>query len=84
MKLKDFNYIIKTIEEEIEQGVQLIDGVKPTVAEMLEYHLKENDSNFIQWMFKDYGECGRDVTCYAELTENEKEQIEELRRFCKE
>lgn len=80
MKLKDFNYIIQTIEEEIEQGVQLIDGVKPTVAEMLEYHLEENDSNFIQWMFKDYDEERGDINSLNDLTVEELEQICQLEK----
>ena len=85
MKLKDYNYIIQTIENEIEEGIQLEEGVKPTVAEMLEYHLKENDSNFIQWMFRDYDydEERGDITSLSELTEEELAQVEELRQMVK-
>lgn len=85
MHLKDFGYIYKMLEDEIEDdGVELEEGEKPSVLELLNYYLSNGDCFFYSSIFEDYGECGRDVTRYAELTENEKEQIEELRRFCKE
>lgn len=85
MHLKDFGYIYKMLEDEIEDdGVELEEGVKPSVVELLDYYLANGDYIFYSAIFENYDECGRDVTCYAELTENEKEQIEELRRFCKE
>lgn len=83
MKLKDYNYIIQTIENEIEEGVQLEEGVAPTVAELLEYHLKENDDNFLMWLFVDYDEPERgDITSLSDLTEDELEQVEKLRKYC--
>ena len=83
MKLKDFNYIIQTIKNEIEEGVQLEEGVTPTVAEMLEYHLKENDENFLMWMFRDDEDDERgDITSLSDLTEDELEQVEKLRKYC--
>ena len=70
---------------EIEEGVQLEEGVTPTVAELLEYHLKENDENFLMWLFIDYDEPERgDVTSLSDLTEDELKQIEVLRKYCKE
>ena len=83
MKLKDFNYIIQTIKNEIEEGVQLEEGVTPTVAELLEYHLKENDENFLMWMFRDDEDDERgDITSLSDLTEDELEQVEKLRKYC--
>ena len=79
------DYIYQTIENEIEEGVQLEEGVTPTVAELLEYHLKENDDNFLMWLFVDYDEPERgDVTSLNDLTEDELEQIEKLRKYCRE
>lgn len=84
MKLMPLNYIIQTIENEIEEGVQLEEGVTPTVAELLEYHLKENDDNFLMWLFVDYDEPERgDVTSLSDLTEDELAQVEELRQMVK-
>lgn len=84
MKLKDFSYIIQTIEDEIEEGVQLEAGVTPTVAELLEYHLKENDENFLMWMFRDDEDDERgDITSLSDLTEDELAQVEELRQMVK-
>ena len=85
MHLKDFSYIYKMLEDEIEDdGVELEEGVKPSVVELLDYYLANGGYIFYSAIFENYDECGREVTRYAELTENEKEQIEELRRFCKE
>ena len=79
------DYIYQTIMGEIEEGVQLEEGVTPTVAELLEYHLKENDENFLMWLFIDYDEPERgDVTSLSDLTEDELKQIEVLRKYCKE
>lgn len=79
------DYIYQTLENDIEEGVQLEEGVKPTVAELLEYHLKENDENFLMWLFIDYDEPERgDITSLSDLTEDELEQIEKLRKYCKE
>ena len=83
MKLFDFHYIYHTIENEIEEGVQLVEGVKPTVAELLEYHLRENDENFLQWMFLDYDEMRGDINSLADLTEDELDQVNRLREYCK-
>ena len=83
MKLMPLNYIYQNIENEIEEGVQLEEGVTPTVAEMLEYHLKENDENFLMWMFRDDEDDERgDITSLSDLTEDELEQIEKLRKYC--
>ena len=77
------DYIYQTIKGEIEEGVQLEEGVTPTVAELLEYHLKENDENFLMWLFIDYDEPERgDITSLSDLTEDELEQIEKLRKYC--
>ena len=85
MKLMPLDYIYQNIEDEIEEGVQLEEGVTPTVAELLEYHLKENDENFLMWMFRDDEDYEkRDITSLSDLTEDELEQIEKLRRYCKE
>lgn len=87
MKLLDFHYIYHTIENEIEQGVQLVEGVKPTVAELLEYHLSENDENFLQWIFLDYDDYAYlergDINSLHDLTEDELEQVNRLREYCK-
>ena len=87
MKLLDFHYIYHTIENEIEQGVQLVEGVKPTVSELLEYHLTENDENFLQWMFSDYDDYAYlerdDINSLRDLTEDELEQVNRLREYCK-
>lgn len=78
-----FDYIYQTLENDIEGGVQLKEGVTPTVAEMLEYHLKENDENFLMWMFRDDEDDERgDITSLSDLTEDELEQIEKLRKYC--
>lgn len=85
MKLMPLDYIYQNIEDEIEEGVQLEEGVTPTVAELLEYHLKENDENFLMWMFRDDEDYEkRDITSLSDLTEDELEQIEKLRKYCKE
>lgn len=84
MKLMPLDYIYQNIEDEIEEGVQLEEGVTPTVAELLEYHLKENDENFLMWLFIDYDEPERgDITSLSDLTEDELKQIEVLRSYCK-
>ena len=84
MKLMPLDYIYQTIMGEIEEGVQLEEGVTPTVAELLEYHLKENDENFLMWLFIDYDEPERgDITSLSDLTEDELKQIEILRSYCK-
>ena len=85
MKLMPLDYIYQTLENDIEEGVQLEEGVTPTVAELLEYHLKENDENFLMWLFIDYDEPERgDIASLSDLTEDELEQIEILRSYCKE
>lgn len=85
MHLKDFSYIYKMLEDEIEDdGVELEEGEKPSVLELLNYYLANGDCFFYSSIFEDYCECGRYVTRFEELTENEREQIEDLRRFCKE
>ena len=85
MKLMPLDYIYQTLANDIEEGVQLEEGVTPTVAELLEYHLKENDDNFLMWLFVDYDEPERgDVTSLSDLTEDELKQIEKLRKYCKE
>ena len=77
------DYIYQTLANDIEEGVQLEEGVTPTVAELLEYHLKENDENFLMWLFIDYDEPERgDITSLSDLTEDELEQIEKLRKYC--
>ncbi len=79
------DYIYQTLANDIEEGVQLEEGVKPTVAELLEYHLKENDENFLMWLFIDYDEPERgDITSLSDLTEDELKQIEMLRKYCRE
>lgn len=79
------DYIYQTLANEIGEGVQLEEGVTPTVAELLEYHLKENDDNFLIWLFIDYDEPERgDITSLSDLTEDELKQIEILRSYCKE
>ena len=79
------DYIYQTLENDIKEGVQLEEGVTPTVAELLEYHLKENDDNFLMWLFVDYDEPERgDVTSLCDLTEDELKQIEVLRKYCRE
>ena len=83
MKLMPLDYIYQTLANDIEEGVQLEEGVKPTVAELLEYHLKENDENFLMWLFIDYDEPERgDVASLSDLTEDELKQIEMLRKYC--
>ena len=79
------DYIYQTLANDIEEGVQLEEGVTPTVAELLEFKLKENDQNFIQWMFADYDydEERGDITSLSELTEDELAQVEELRQMVK-
>ena len=85
MKLMPLDYIYQTLENEIEEGVQLEEGVTPTVAEMLEFHLKENDENFLNFIFRNSIEDEyRDVSSLSELTEDEMEQVEKLRRYCAE
>ena len=81
LKLKDFDYIYKFIEEEIEQGVCLVEGVKPTVAELLEFHLTANDENFLSFIFYD-DDC--QIHCLADLTEDELDQVNRLRKYCEE
>ena len=83
MKLKDFNFIFHTIEDEIKEGVELVEGVEPTIAELLEYHLKENDENFLTWIFEDYDEERGDINSLDDLTENEAEQVNKLIQYCK-
>lgn len=79
------DYIYQTLENDIEEGVQLEEGVTPTVAELLEFHLKENDDNFLMWLFIDYDEPERgDITSLSDLTEDELKQIEMLRKYCRE
>ena len=79
------DYIYQNIDNEIKEGVQLEQGITPTVAEMLEYHFKENDENFLMWMFRDDEDDERgDITSLSDLTEDELEQIEKLRKYCKE
>lgn len=79
------DYIYQTLANDIEDGVQLEEGVTPTVSELLEFHLKENDDNFLMWLFVDYDEPERgDVTSLSDLTEDELEQIEKLRKYCRE
>lgn len=83
MKLMPLDYIYQTLANDIEEGVQLEEGVTPSVAELLEYHLKENDDNFLMWLFIDYDEPERgDITSLSDLTEDELEQIEKLRKYC--
>ena len=85
MKLMPLDYIYQNIDNEIKEGVQLEEGITPTVAEMLEYHLKENDENFLMWMFRDDEDDERgDITSLSDLTEDELEQIEKLRKYCEE
>lgn len=89
MKLKDFDYIYKFIENEIEEGVQLVEGVKPTVSELLEFHLGANDNGFLQWIFEytyDRDDCywNHEVDSLADLTEDELDQVNRLRRYCEE
>lgn len=83
MHLKDFSEIYKMLEDEIEDdGVELEEGVKPSVAELLDYYLANSDF-FYSIIFKDY-DYERNVNHLCELTEDEREQVEKLRRFCKE
>lgn len=85
MKLMPLDYIYQTLANDIEDGVQLEEGVTPTVSELLEFHLKENDDNFLMWLFVDYDEPERgDVTSLSDLTEDELKQIDILRSYCKE
>lgn len=84
MHLKDFGYIYKMLEDEIEDGVELEEGEKPSVLELLNYYLSNGDYIFYSAIFADYDECGRDVTSLSDLTEDELEQIEKLRKYCKE
>lgn len=82
MKLRDFDYIYKMIEEEIEvDNVEIEEGKKPSVAELLDFYLRNSDYIF-RLLFNDYDESGRDVTCLTDLTEDELEQIEKLRNYC--
>lgn len=79
------DYIYQTLENDIEEGVQLEEGVKPTVAELLEFHLKENDENFLNFIFRNsINDEYRDIRSLSELTEEEMEQVEKLRRYCAE
>lgn len=83
MNLKDLSEIYKMLEDEIEDdGVELEEGVKPSVAELLDYYLANSDF-FYSIIFKDY-DYERNVNHLCELTEDEREQVEKLRRFCKE
>lgn len=82
MKLRDFDYIYKMIEEEIEvDNVEIEEGKKPSVAELLDFYLRNSDYIF-RLLFNDYDKSGRDITCLADLTEDELEQIEKLRNYC--
>ena len=79
------DYIYQTLQNDIEEGVQLEEGVTPTVVELLEFHLKENDDNFLMWLFIDYDEPERgDITSLGDLTEDELKQIDILRKYCRE
>ena len=83
MHLKDFSEIYKMLEDEIEDdGVELEEGEKPSVAELLDYYLANSDF-FYSTIFEDY-DYERNVNHLSELTEDEREQVEKLRRFCKE
>ena len=82
MKIKDFNYIYNAIENEIEQGAELVSGIKPTIAEMLEYHISEHDRNCLMWLFADYDEERGDINSVNDLTEDERSQLKELCRYC--
>ena len=82
MKLRDFDYIYKMVEEEIGvDNVEIEEGKKPSVAELLDFYLRNSDYIF-RLLFRDYDESGRDITCLAGLTEDELEQIEKLRNYC--
>ena len=79
------DYIYQNIDNEIKEGVQLEEGVTPTVAELLEFHLKENDENFLNFIFSDsIDDEYRDITHLSDLTEDELQQIEKLRKYCRE
>ena len=83
MKFRDFDYIYKMVEEEIEvDNVEIEEGKKPSVAELLDFYLRNSDYIF-RLLFKDCDESGRDITCLADLTEDELEQIDKLRNYCK-
>lgn len=83
MKLRDFDYIYKMIEEEIEvDNVEIEEGKKPSVAELLDFYLRNSDYIF-RLLFRDYDESGRDITRLADLTEDELEQIDKLRNYCR-
>lgn len=85
MKLMPLDYIYQTLQNDIEEGVQLEEGVTPTVAELLEFHLKENDENFLNFIFRNsIDDEYRDISSLSELTEDEMEQVEKLRRYCAE
>ena len=85
MKLMPLDYIYQTLANDIEEGVQLEEGVTPTVAELLEFHLKENDDNFLNFIFRNsIDDEYRDIRSLSELTEDEMEQVEILRRYCAE
>ena len=83
MKLRDFDYIYKMVEEEIEvDNVEIEEGKKPSVVELLDFYLRNSDYIF-RLLFKDYGKSCRDITCLADLTEDELEQIDKLRNYCR-
>ncbi|WP_254555204.1 hypothetical protein, partial [Salmonella enterica] len=52
MHLKDFSEIYKMLEDEIEDGVELEEGVKPSVVELLDYYLANSDF-FYSAIFED-------------------------------
>lgn len=81
LKLKSFDYIYKFIENEIEEGVCLVEGTKPTVAELLEFHLEANDDNFLSFIFYD-DDC--QIDSLHDLTEEELDQVNRLRKYCEE
>ena len=82
LKLKSFDQIYKFIEEEIEQGVCLVEGVKPTISELLEFHLDANDDNFLSFIFYDSDDY--QIDSLADLTEDELDQVNRLRKYCEE
>ena len=83
MTLRDFDCIYKMVEEEIEvDNVEIEEGKKPSVVELLDFYLRNSDYIF-RLLFKDYDESGRDITCLADLTEGELEQIDKLCNYCR-
>lgn len=47
MKLRDFDYIYKMVEEEIEvDNVEIEEGKKPSVVELLDFYLHNSDCFF--------------------------------------